>query len=195
MQTPEVILMAGDRVILRDQQPTDIDAFVKMQTSGEWRHYDAPWEGIRSSLSPEEESRYRAQFLENCAKEKPSPCKIAVIVTQDGQPIGTVNRYGSLEHPDAWFVGIDIFADECLNKGLGSEALKLWVDYLFTHSNIHRIGLDTWSFNLRMIRVAQKLGFAYEGAQREMQFWENQWLDLLHFGMLRSEWESLRKTA
>ena len=68
------------------------------------------------------------------------------------------------------------------------ETRGQWRDY----SDIHRISLDTWSFNPRMIRVAQKLGFVYEGAQREMQQWQGEWLDLLHFGMLRSEWDTFQ---
>jgi ribosomal-protein-alanine N-acetyltransferase len=43
-----------------------------------------------------------------------------------------------------------------------------------------------------MIRVAEKVGFVYEGRQREMQFWQDEWLDLLHFGILREEWEMNR---
>ncbi len=191
MQTASKFLLTGDRVVLRDQQPADVDAFVNMQRSGEWRLWDAPWENPSAPLTAEEENRYRTQFMENCTKEKPEPRKTAVIAAHTGQPIGTVSRYTLPAHPNAWFVGIDIFADESLNRGLGTEALRLWVDYLFLHSSIHRIGLDTWSFNTRMIRVAQKLGFASEGAQREVQCWQGQWLDLVHYGLLRSEWEAL----
>ena len=76
-----------------------------------------------------------------------------------------------------------------LNQGVGTEALGLWVDYLFSISDVHRIGLDTWSFSERMMRVAEKLGFVREGAERELVQWQGEWLDLVHFGMLRREWE------
>jgi RimJ/RimL family protein N-acetyltransferase len=191
MSTINTSLIIGAHVVVRDQQPADIDAFLTMQCSGEWLRWDAPWENPTNPLTAEEEIRFRTQFLENCAKEKPEPRKTAVIAIHTGQPIGMVNRYNLPAHPDAWFVGIDIFADDFLNRGLGTEALRLWVDYLFLHSSIHRISLDTWSFNPRMMRVAQKLGFTYEGAQREMQCWQGQWLDLVHYGQLRSEWEAL----
>jgi len=130
--------------------------------------------------------------MESLATEKPFPRKSAVVATHEGRPIGSVSRYTQHGHEKAWFIGIDIFEDDCLEKGLGTEALQLWIDYLFDNSDVHRIGLDTWSFNPRMIRVARKLGFVYEGAQREMQEWQGCWLDLLHFGMLRSEWAKLQ---
>ena len=78
-----------------------------------------------------------------------------------------------------------------MNRGLGTEALALWVDYLFANSSVHRLGLDSWSFNSRMKRVAEKVGFVYEGAQREMIEWQGRWLDWMHYGLLRG-WEKRR---
>jgi RimJ/RimL family protein N-acetyltransferase len=42
-----------------------------------------------------------------------------------------------------------------------------------------------------MIRVAEKAGFVYEGVEREMVQWQGKWLDLIHFGVLRQEWEEI----
>ena len=117
------------------------------------------------------------------------PRKRAMIATLEGEPLGWVNRYGDKSFPEAYRVGISIGEDAYLNQGIGTEALGLWVDYLFSNSDVHRIGLDTWSFNARMMRVAEKLGFVREGAERELIQWQGEWLDLVHFGMLRREWE------
>jgi len=91
------------------------------------------------------------------------------------------------------YVGVAICEGQFLEGGLGTEALQLWVGHLFTTSDIHKLGADTWSFNPRAIRVAKKVGFVCEGCQRAMQYWQGEWLDLLNFGMLRSEWESNRR--
>jgi RimJ/RimL family protein N-acetyltransferase len=37
-----------------------------------------------------------------------------------------------VDNPQACFVGIDICEDAYLNRGLGTEALQLWVDYITT---------------------------------------------------------------
>ena len=192
MSEKSIPIASGSRILLRDKLLSDLDFFVFVETRGQWRDYDAPWEGIRNSITPEEERKYREEFLANIANEKPVPRNTAVIATHEGKPIGMVTRYTQHIHEKAWFIGIDIFEDEYLDRGFGTEAVQLWVDYLFGNSDIHRISLDTWSFNQRMIRVAQKLGFVYEGAQREMQQWQDEWLDLLHFGILRSEWIGAR---
>jgi RimJ/RimL family protein N-acetyltransferase len=150
--------------------------------------YDAPWEGICAVMTDEERERVEYQFLERF-QELSTPRRRAIIVTQENKPLGWVTRYANERFPSAWCVGIDICEDEYLNQGLGTEALGLWMNYLFASSDVHRIGLDTWSFNERMIRVAEKLGFVYEGAERELIEWQGEWLDRVHFGMLRREWE------
>jgi RimJ/RimL family protein N-acetyltransferase len=149
------IIASGERVILRDRLSSDLDSYFRWQTSGEWRLYDAPWEGVRTSM-----------------------------MVRDW-----VDRYANERFPDAWLVTIDVCEDAYLNQGIGTQALRLWIGYLFSNSDVHRIGLDTWSFNERTVRVAEKLGFAYEGAQRELVEWQGKWLDLAHYGMLRSRWE------
>jgi len=115
--------------------------------------------------------------------------RCVAITIADNIPFGWVSRYEQNENPNVWFVGIVIFVDAYLNRGFGTEALRLWVDHLFKVSDKHKLGLDTWSFNPRMIHVAEKVGFVFEGRQREMRHWQGEWLDLLHFGILREEWQ------
>lgn len=187
------VIASGKKVILRDRIPSDIDRYIYWQTHGEWRFYDAPFEGIFHSLTTEKEAELRELFMNTCSRELPVPRQTAIITNKDDRPLGWVNHYGEERTPDTWMVGISIAEDDALNGGLGTEALRLWVDYLFSNSTVHRIGLDTWSLNPRMTRVAEKLGFTHEGVEREVVEWEGEWLDLLHFGMLRDEWEQINR--
>ncbi len=181
------ILASGPTVILRDRLPSDADAYIHWLTDGEWRQYDAPWEDQGVVYTPEKLERCRQKFLEECAQALPTPRTRAIIATKGNTSIGRVTQYAQERFPQTWFVGIDICVDDHLNRGNGTEALRLWVDYLFAHSKIHRIALDTWSLNPRMMRVAAKAGFVFEGAQREVIEWQGRWLDFVHFGMLRGE--------
>lgn len=174
---------------MRDRLPTDVDYYLCWQIHGQWRLLDAPWEGVQTSFTQAEEAQYRQRFLEGLAENLPFPRKSAVVTMLDGRPIGWVSRYGDQHYLDAWMVAIDICEDDCLERGLGTEAMRLWVDYLFTNSTIHRLGLDTWSFNPRVMRVAEKLGFIPEGLQREVLQWQGEWQNFIHYGMLRAEWE------
>ena len=184
------IITSGRRVILRDRLPSDVESYLRWQTHGEWRLYDAPWENEHVPTTAEEEEAFCVRFLEKCRQEHSVPRKWAMIATLEGEPLGWVSRYGDKRFTEAYRIGIDICEDAYLDQGIGTEALRLWVDYLFANSDVHRIGLDTWSFNGRMMRVAEKLGFVREGAERELIRWQGKWLDLVHFGMLRREWKT-----
>lgn len=187
--TERMILARTEETILRDTLPVDVDAYLHWQTSGEWRYFDAPWEGVMKSMSPSQEEAFRHRFEQNVKKTLPTPRARATIALPDNLPVGWVTRYKNDRFPTVWYVGIDICEDQLLNKGLGTQAMGIWVDYLFRHSKIHKIELHTWSINPRMMRVAEKIGFLYEGTERELIRWQGDWIDRVRYGMLREEWE------
>ncbi len=183
------LIASSDLVNLRGWLANDVDHYVRWLTQGEWLLLDAPWEGGKTSMTTEDESRARERFVQQLnGGDESWANRRAVIATPDNTPLCWVNRYGEKENPHVWFVGIDICEDAYLNRGLGTEALRLWIDHLFATSDVHKLGLETWSFNPRMIRVAEKAGFVYEGRQREVRKWQGEWLDLVLFGILREEW-------
>ena len=183
------IIAFGKRVILRDRLPSDVDSWIRWMEHGEWRDYDAPWELSRIAITEERREKNRKDFLQTFSEELPSPRTRAIIAIKENNPIGGVSCYSEERFPDARWIGIDICENNYLNQGLGTEALQLWIDYVFSNSQIHRLGLRTYSFNKRMMRVAEKACFKYEGVDREIIQWQNQWLDRVHYGMLRREWE------
>jgi RimJ/RimL family protein N-acetyltransferase len=186
------VIATGKKVILRDCIPSDVDRWIHWRTRGEWRKFDAPWETFRDSLEPEKEAELREKFLESCGVELPMPRPMAMIATPEGQPLGWHNRYRRGDNPHECYVGIGIREDGWWDKGIGTESLWLWVDHQFAHSEFHRIGLTTWSFNPRMMRVAEKVGFVHEGTLREVRECDGRFHDCMEYGMLRSEWEALR---
>lgn len=191
LQTPEenseaLIIVSSSTAILRDALSADVKSYIHWMKQGEWQQYDAPWEAERL---PRDEHEVHKMFSERFMHNLTSPRSRTIIATREHKPLGWVNRYVEKRFPDAWFIGIDICEDNYLNRGIGTEALRLWIDYLFANSNIHRIGFATYSFNPRMIRVAEKLRFRHEGSDREIIRWQGGWVDRLHFGMLRNEWQ------
>lgn len=153
------------------------------------RRYDAPWE------QPGSDDEFAAKAVLAIEKEAAGRIARAMISDPDGTAIGSVNAYGDKECAESRNVGIAIYEDSRLGRGLGTEALRLWVRYLFASQNLHRVGLETWSFNPRMARVAEKVGFKFEGLEREARFWEGQWLDRLYFGLLASEWREMERRS
>jgi RimJ/RimL family protein N-acetyltransferase len=78
-------------------------------------------------------------------------------------------------------------------KGYGAEAISWALDWAFRFGNLHRVGLDVFSFNHRAIRLYERLGFVKEGVTREVIWFDRKWHDLVCYAMLESEWEQLRQ--
>lgn len=79
--------------------------------------------------------------------------------------------------------------DEKYNgKGLGSEAITLFIDYSFRELNLYRLQLVVVDYNKRAIACYEKLGFQLEGRLRSYGERDYQRYDVLAYGLLKSEW-------
>lgn len=79
---------------------------------------------------------------------------------------------------------IRIGADADRGRGLGSEAVKMAVEFGFRHRNLQRIWLRVFADNTRAIRAYEKAGFAREGILRRACYIEGQWRDEVVMGIL-----------
>ena len=141
------MIASGKHVILRDSVPSDVDNYVRWWTQDEWAKLDEPWVNTSNPISRRDVAKYRKSCLKSCASEKPSPRVCADIETVDGVPIGWVRCYSSKESRNEWYLEIAIGEETYWERGLGTEALRLWVDYLFANSDFHRLALFTYSLN------------------------------------------------
>ncbi len=108
--------------------------------------------------------------------------------------IGEVSLNPIWEHGDGW-VGIVIGEREYWNKGYGTDAMRLIVQFGFVELNLHRITLGVHSYNPRARRVYEKIGFVYEGQMRGETLREGIRHDGVYMGILRREWQALQGDA
>ncbi|NMO23457.1 GNAT family N-acetyltransferase [Pyxidicoccus fallax] len=112
-------------------------------------------------------------------------------VEHDGRLIGTVSaRDLSKTHGRAQ-LGY-MLSDAYHGRGLGTRAVGMMVEQLFTLPFLHRIWLTTLADNLASQAVARKLGFTLEGTMREHSVQLGQRCGLQFWGLLRPEWEARR---
>ncbi|MEE4817817.1 GNAT family N-acetyltransferase [Pseudomonas alliivorans] len=71
------------------------------------------------------------------------------------------------------------------------EAALGLLDYGFAVMNLNRIAGQCFSDNLASARVLQACGLAYEGQMKEVFLKNGVFRDMLLFGLLRSQYESL----
>lgn len=184
-------LMNGSReVIIRDIQIKDLTDYLYWTHPGRKHHnYNGPY----FKQKTEEEQRAYTEELKQ--KIVAGECnvqgnkKIIADKITDGI-IGEVNWYWKSEETLWMEIGIVIFNENYWGCGIGYRALKLWIDKMFTWNNrIVRLGLTTWSGNLRMMSLAEKLGLKKEATYRKARIVDGKYYDSVSYGILREEWQ------
>ena len=175
----------GTSVILRTAVPADLDDYARWSDPNlkAWQ-YDGPW---YHSGDKGQATRKRTVDL-----EQTPPYKRLEIETREGVHLGWLVVYQKDNDPHMTEIGIDIVEEAYWEKGLGTEALFLWVDYLFRERGLTRIGFSTWVGNQRMIAVGLKLGFAEECRIRNGCEVGGKFYDRIKMGILREEWDNVR---
>ena len=86
--------------------------------------------------------------------------------------------------------GIQIGDKSYWDQGYGTEAVRLLVKHGFESLNLHRIFLRVLETNPRAIRSYEKAGFIHEGIQRQAEFRNGQYVDVLMMSVLLEEWQA-----
>jgi len=61
--------------------------------------------------------------------------------------------------------------------------------------NFRRIWLITWADNERAVRCYRACGFVEEGRERQAEYVNGRYVDVLELGLLRDEWEAARRAG
>lgn len=69
-----------------------------------------------------------------------------------------------------------------------STAARLFVDYVFDQTTIHRLEIKIPSSNVRAQRIPHVLSFLHEGTLRQAAFQHGEFLDLELYALLRPDW-------
>lgn len=73
------------------------------------------------------------------------------------------------------------------DRGLGTEATRLIVDYVFDELDVNRLELEVFLFNPRGLAVYEKVGFRREGVRREALRWDGDYVDAVMMSIVRSD--------
>ena len=102
----------------------------------------------------------------------------------DGRLIGLVGIDRADPHDNRAPIRIGFLDDRELNKGYGTEAVRLVAHYAFEVIGLHRLSLRVLASNARAIRCYEKCGFRHEGRERESARVSEGWADDLLMGLL-----------
>lgn len=108
-------------------------------------------------------------------------------------PIGYVNLHGVAgdnQHHRSLDIGI-LIAAKYQGQGYGSEAVGWILNWGFQSAGLHRVGLQSASFNTGAIRLWERLGFHQDGKDREVVWANGKWHDDVRFSILEGEWRAM----
>jgi RimJ/RimL family protein N-acetyltransferase len=176
-------LLRGSRVRLRPLERGDLSRYQELFFEPEISlHYGEL--GV-----PENLDRLQRRF--EAGEFDTTDRSLLLVIETEGTLIGTMQLKNTENLPSrsATF-GIMIGDPAYLDRGYGTEASTLLLDYAFAVLGYHKINLDLFEYNARALAMYEKLGFVLEGRRRENHWSRGRFWDDILMGVTAEEWWS-----
>lgn len=186
-------VLEGSKVILRPFEPDDWEKMLILLEDRELKRLTGSVSSDEEAAIPadEKESETIKQWYQS-RNQQTDRLDLAIVEKNSGDLVGEVvfNHYDGIT-PNVNF-RILIGANG-RDRGLGTEAVTIFMRYGFETLGLHRVELDVYSFNPRAEKVYGKCGFILEGIRRESFVYNGEYFDTKIFAMLKSDYEQYRR--
>ncbi len=177
-------IRVDDDIILRWPSLDDLALVFRLVDSnrehlGRWLPF------VEITLSPEDERPWVEGHLAARESGANTPPLImhrdALVGTISAMHLDSLDRAGEIGY---WL------AEEAQGKGIATRACRALLDYVFNDRDMHRIQIRAATDNSRSRAIPERLGFTYEGVQRQAGYTgERGFHDLAVYSMLAHEWK------
>lgn len=179
-------MLIGKKINLRMIEDKDIPVLLPLMN-------DLDSRGEYSSVHLHHESKIRktysdAGFWENDFGR-------LLITDKLDRILGAITFFKGACDNEGYEIGYQIYSKEDRKQGYASEALKIFIAYLFDLKPIERLQVCTVKENVASRKTAEKCGFVFEGTMRKAYFARGKYHDLNLFSLMREEYEALRVTG
>jgi len=173
MKNPFLI---GERIYLRGVEKSDL--------SGEYFQWLNDYEVTRfleSGVFPNSQEAMEAYYQARVTSS--NEVFLAIVLKENDRHIGNL-KLG----PVNWIhrfaeLGILVGAKDCWNKGYGTEATVLLMDYAFKRLNLNKVTLGVIAENEAAVRVYERIGFVKEGRITEYYLIDGRYRDKIVMGL------------
>ncbi len=165
-------------VTLRPLELDDIDTLYAWECDSELEIL-AGWGPKRSRAA------YRQRYEKRITEPEDDLAMFGIEV--ESRLIGYLQLYQIDEVERRAAVGFLIGEKMLWGRGIGTSALRLWLDYAFTVRSLERVFSETYSFNVRSQRLLERVGFQREGILRQHEIHNGARQDMHVFGILKPE--------
>lgn len=180
--------LEGENIYLRPLCESDID--------GKYRNWlnDSEVCGGNSHCRFPVTPNHLREYINSIEKNQ-NNLILAIIWKKNNQHIGNVSiqniNYISRMGEFAILIG----EKDYWNKKCGKEAMALVINHSFKNLNLNRIYCGTYENNIGMRKLAENMGFKQEGIRRQADFKEGKFIDVIEYGLLKSEWENKEESV
>lgn len=180
--------LAGEKIILRPFEEKDCDIMLEILSEPDLKKLTGSVFNDKEAYAdpqPEEKEKIRKWYMTR--NEQNNRLDLAVVHKNSNQVIGEVvfNEYDEETNNVNFRV---LLSESSCNKGLGTEAISMFIKYGMEELELHKISLEVFSFNPRAERVYQNVGFKLEGIKREDFLYNNEYIDTKIYGMLKADY-------
>lgn len=179
-------MLKGNSINLRLMENEDLDEFHRLYNDIENRG-DYYYLGLEPENVIKKRYNDDGYWSENFGR-------MLIVDKDDDSILGYIVYFKSVPWFSSYEIGYRLFETSNRKKGMMSEALKLFMGYIFdSKSNINRLEIRTHPKNIASQKVAKKNGFIEEGDARGAHFYKTEFIDIKQFSITRAEYYSKKE--
>lgn len=155
--------LSGEHIYLRALEPDDLDFIHAVEND------ESIWE-ISSTQTPY--SKYLIkQYLENAHKDIYEVKQLRLVISNyHNETLGMIDLFDFDFKNRRAGVGILVKEPNDRLKGYGREALRLLIDYCFTHLDLHQLYCNITECNDASIKLFSNQGFLKIGLKKDWNY-------------------------
>ncbi|GAA3577477.1 GNAT family protein [Snuella lapsa] len=155
-----MITLKGKHIYLRALEPEDLEFVHDIENN------ESIWE-ISNTQTPYSKFLIK-QYLENAHKDIFEVKQLRLVISNyDDEALGLIDLFDFDFKNSRAGIGILLKESKDRGKGYGSEALKLLINYSFTHLNLHQLYCNVSHDNEASIKLFAKQGFEKVGEKKD----------------------------
>ncbi len=181
-------VLVGEKVILRPFDEKDCEIMFEILNEPDLKKFTGSVASDAEAYAapqPEEKEEIRQWYMTR--NEQNNRLDLAIVYRENDRIIGEVvfNEYDEETGNVNFRV---LLSESSCNKGVGTEAITMFIQYGMEELELHKISLEVYSFNPRAERVYQKVGFKLEGIKREEFLYNQEYFDIKIYGLLKTDY-------
>jgi len=153
--------LTGSQIYLRALEPEDLDFMYAVEND------ESVWE-VSHTQTPYSKFLIR-QYLENAHQDiyEAKQLRLAICNIDNRRAIGLVDLFEYDPKNNRAGMGILLHLEKDRQKGVGTEAVKLLIDYTFSNLNLHQLYVNINPANAASVKLFTNFGFLKNGEKKQ----------------------------